>query len=905
MTEADMPYLIRDKPIRSAGALLFVTYYEASGVPSVREITEMIRQRSSYTVHVLNLFEHRIDTGHLKVPPSIDFDAFDVIVIHNPVSYNVDNLYSLDAVSPRRLADYAGVKVLFRQDENFRHREVAEYIGLTGFDIVFTCLPESERAKIYPPSLVGDLRFVQMLTSYVTPDLRSMDMRNVPRQIDIGYRGSIQPLSFGRMTWEKRKIGDDVYRLLADRRLMLDISSRWEDRIGGDGWLRFLASCKATLGTESGGSIFDLNGDLAERCRANENALGPYRDDEDYAEAYLAGLGDIEGNVRYAQIGPRHFEAAACRTLQLLYPGDYSGIFVPGRHYFALDRNYSNLDEAIDLLCDPLLRQAITDAAYEEIILNPQYWIETFVDVFDQEIGKAIAEQGIPIPGNRRHAAIERNVLLLVAHEPPRDPRCAWFAKAAPPGILIHQLGISRTPNDPPSSVRMPRKQMVWTYPRIETDTIIGMLQQLLSLGRHSVGLSELQSFFSAATMPDAGLALALKVRADHPRLPLIRNYLLHIVNTSLSMVHHATALHGIHAVIACDLDSLLAALVLKELYDIPVIYDAHEFWAEADVEQDEVERQFWMALERRLLPSVDHAQTVSSSLAAVMTEEYGIKFSCVPNAEPLGSALPREALRHPEDDATTEECHFLFQGGFAKARGLDLLIKAWPRTTPGAVLELRGPYNLYKSEMIRLAKSSGLLGTRILFPDAVSEGEMIQAAAAADVGLIPYTPTGANYSNCCPNKLSQYMAAGLPIMANRTAFVESIIAEASCGDVVDFEDGAALVDAIDRMTHNVKYRREMGLRAHEFFCRSFHWESVSRNFYSMLQVLVGGQEPAYLEQDKSGGLVFHGLWPKGAKHFYRPPRVQEVARLIWRRIPSDMRQSGVLLAIRRFLLKR
>jgi hypothetical protein len=54
----------------------------------------------------------------------------------------------------------------------------------------------------------------------------------------------------------------------------------------------------------------------------------------------------------------------------------------------------------------------------------------------------------------------------------------------------------------------------------------------------------------------------------------------------------------------------------------------------------------------------------------------------------------------------------------------------------------------------------------RVLFLEAIDESELVTAAAEFDVGLVPYTPTGLNYSNCCPNKLSQYMAAGLPILA-------------------------------------------------------------------------------------------------------------------------------------------
>ena len=50
-----------------------------------------------------------------------------------------------------------------------------------------------------------------MLTSYVTPTLRALDSRKAERPIEIGFRRFIQPLEFGRLAFEKHKIGDDVH----------------------------------------------------------------------------------------------------------------------------------------------------------------------------------------------------------------------------------------------------------------------------------------------------------------------------------------------------------------------------------------------------------------------------------------------------------------------------------------------------------------------------------------------------------------------------------------------------------------------------------------------------------------------------------------------------------------------
>src|SRR5207342_2417586 len=116
------------------------------------------------------------------------------------------------------------------------------------------------------------LAFVRVLTGYVTEAMRNLASPwDSSRPIDIGYRGSIQPLSFGRLGFEKRKIGIDVSRVLGGREdLRLDVTSSPEARINGPGWIDFLAASKATLGVESGSNLFDFDGSVQEWCHEFE-----------------------------------------------------------------------------------------------------------------------------------------------------------------------------------------------------------------------------------------------------------------------------------------------------------------------------------------------------------------------------------------------------------------------------------------------------------------------------------------------------------------------------------------------------------------------------------------------------------------------------------------------------------
>lgn len=836
--KCSFPSQVVSPPSLRPEELLLLCYYDPEGISTVPETVAFMQKFSRFSMTVLNLFEHGKNSGTLSLSPYINLRKFDALVIHNSLSYNVANLRTLDHLLEFKIRDFSGVKILMKQDENFRFKELAEYIGETQFDLIFTCLPPEAIPFVYPPSLVGDVAFSRMLTGYITPTLRNVSSNTESRKIDIGYRGSIQPLNFGRLAYEKRKIGDDVAKLKETQGLTLDISSRWEDRLGSGAWLDFLTGCKATLGVESGASVFDLDGDLAARCVALEKKYGPPREDAEYAELFLSELADIEGKINYNQISPRHFEAAATRTLQVMYPGDYSGIFIKGRHYVELSRDYSNIDQVIEVLRDKKRYTKIVDCAYDEIVNNPEYWIETFAKRFDQLVARMLIKKGLYASPALVTGRRKKNLLLLCAHKPPIDPRLEWVSKCVPPHLQVTQIGVLPARSEDTRVTRLESGRLVLAEPTVTFHS--GMLQTWMAASGNNnsagwAGLAEISYITSALALDESSFVERFGAPAGTDRVESFKWYLRYILNTTATLISQVDRINGYSAIIATDLDALPAALIIKGMKGIPIVYDAHEYWPEADVASFEFEKIFWVGMERRLVQCVEHCQTVSPGLAKIMSEQYGREFHVVPNCEPLTSAIEL-ANSTPQDGGS---CQFVFQGNFAPKRGIDLLIDAWAGTEPGAILVLRGPDNDHKYKLIDQARKTGLLGTRIKFLPPVDEDELVRAAQQGDVGLIPYTPSGANYSHCCPNKTSQYMAAGLPILANNTSFVRQIIETSKIGLVVDFGKPQEITKAVGWFLNHPQERRALGQAAALHFKNTFNWNKVSEPMYQIIDALV------------------------------------------------------------------
>lgn len=212
------------------------------------------------------------------------------------------------------------------------------------------------------------------------------------RPIDVGYRGRRVPAWLGDLGQDKWRIASRFLDDAPEYGLTCDISNIEEDRLYGNRWVEFLSRCKAILGTESGASIFDFDGSVQERVDAH------VRRQPEVTFKELQGLyfADLEGKIRLNQISPRCFEAAALRTLMILYPGEYSGILTAYRHFVPLAKDHSNMAEVVSILRDRPRCEDIIQATFADVALNSRYTFRAFVESFDEEILECWQDKNLP-----------------------------------------------------------------------------------------------------------------------------------------------------------------------------------------------------------------------------------------------------------------------------------------------------------------------------------------------------------------------------------------------------------------------------------------------------------------------------------------------------------------------------
>jgi hypothetical protein len=356
------------------GAILVV--YAALDWPLRAAVDEHLHAFGRYSQRpclYLNLAVRRPPRWLKRVP-------IDLVVFHTTfLSKRATPSYWARLVDRARpLADLDAVRVVLPQDEYLPPAPLCDFVHNFGVDHVFSVAPESTWPVIY--ATVDRSRISHALTGYLEPTTVARIERAAAseegRLLDIGYRAKDLPAWLGRHARMKAEIGRAFAEAAPRHGLSCDISTRPEDSLGGDDWMRFLLSCRYTIGVEGGASILDHDGSIRRCC---ERVLAE-RPDASFEELERDCFPGRDGEFGLVALSPRHLEAVAARTCQVLVEGEYDGVLEAGRHYIPLRRDFSNLDEVLEMIRRDDERERIVETAYREIVASGDWSYPRFVE---------------------------------------------------------------------------------------------------------------------------------------------------------------------------------------------------------------------------------------------------------------------------------------------------------------------------------------------------------------------------------------------------------------------------------------------------------------------------------------------------------------------------------------------
>lgn len=251
----------------------------------------------------------------------------------------------------------------------------------------------------------------------------------------------------------------------------------------------------------------------------------------------------------------------------------------------------------------------------------------------------------------------------------------------------------------------------------------------------------------------------------------------------------------------ANDLDMLPLGWVIARRYGARLLYDAHELWTDANrgVSDSIVKGAYY--LERFLARRADAVVAVSDFRATAMAELLNIPKPHVVMNTPYYQALaelePPPSL-HAELGLPAGTRIVLYQGRYTDSRGMEEAILSAKYLPRDVVLVFRG-YGASESNMRKLVSDENL-SKRVFFVPPVSVTEVVRYAIGADIGLIQYKPVNRNNLYAAPNKLFEYMMAGVPMVAADLPYVRQIVLGEQIGLLFDPFDPVSIAKAINDM---------------------------------------------------------------------------------------------------------
>lgn len=292
----------------------------------------------------------------------------------------------------------------------------------------------------------------------------------------------------------------------------------------------------------------------------------------------------------------------------------------------------------------------------------------------------------------------------------------------------------------------------------------------------------------------------------------------------------------------ACDLNTLPACFIASRLRKKPLIFETYELPLE-DPKITKWRRLYALAVRvlRYVIPRCAGVITVSPPLVRELRCRYGGPEAMLLRNVPVYHApVSSNRLRqHLNLDPSTRIA--LYQGYFQENRGLDRLVRAARYLDPGMVIVLLGQGGL-QANLESLIASEGVSERIRLVPAAAYE-ELLEWTASADIGLIVSPPThSANARVLLPNKLFEYLMAGLPVLASPIEAVVDIIRRYRVGAIVDSLDAPDLGRAISTMLANGAALEQMRRHALAAAQREFRWDVEQNNLLYLYKHVLEGQ---------------------------------------------------------------
>lgn len=284
------------------------------------------------------------------------------------------------------------------------------------------------------------------------------------------------------------------------------------------------------------------------------------------------------------------------------------------------------------------------------------------------------------------------------------------------------------------------------------------------------------------------------------------------------------------------DLDTLLPNYFISKIKKLPLIYDSHEYFTGLpELKSRPLKRGIWKMVERSIFPRLKHVFTVTESIADLYDSEYGVRPLVVRNvAEMRGLDLisDRKALGLPEKKKI-----IILQGsGINIDKGSEELVEAMQFVPDDILLLIVGGGDVI--DTLKQKTRDLNLVEKIVFKPRLHYEYLMAYTVSADLGISLEKDTNINYRFSLPNKIFDYVHAGIPVLAPELPEIKKLIETYNIGAFISSHEprliAAKIVEMLEHPEH-LKMWRDNAKKAR----KELNWEQESKTIQKVFQEYV------------------------------------------------------------------
>ncbi|MGD0757235.1 MAG: glycosyltransferase [Bacteroidales bacterium] len=295
---------------------------------------------------------------------------------------------------------------------------------------------------------------------------------------------------------------------------------------------------------------------------------------------------------------------------------------------------------------------------------------------------------------------------------------------------------------------------------------------------------------------------------------------------------------HKFDILVSNDLDTLLPNFLVSRMKQLPLVYDSHEYFTGVpEIQNRPFVKWIWKSIEKSMFPCLKYVMTVSDSIALQYEKEYGRKpvtvRNCSMKTEQIIPFLRKELEVNPD------HLLLILQGtGINADRGGVELIDAVSLTENVSLLII-GSGNQFDILIEKVLKLK--LSDRIKIIAKCPWETLMRYTRSADAGLSLDKNSNLNYSFSFPNKLFDYISAGIPVIATELPEIAKILNEYKCGILISKPDPIEISKAIIRLRDDRRLLSELKQNS-VIASKSVNWDNESLKVEELYKSIINNK---------------------------------------------------------------